>query len=53
MLNNYQRYIQFLIPNAVDGIEEERVKVSKYTSNSVKSDTHCCIVPDALYGWIV
>ena len=31
ILNNYQPYIQSLISDAVDGIEEERDKVSKYT----------------------
>ena len=31
ILNNYQRYIQSLNPNSVDGIGEERDKVGKYT----------------------
>ena len=30
-LNNYQRYIQFLIPNAIDAIGGEKDKFGKYT----------------------
>ena len=30
-LDNYQRYIQSLIPNAVDGIDEEWDKIGKCT----------------------